>query len=505
MSGFAIAFGNPAREDVEKMMETIDYRGPDASGVVVSGKAAMAQNHLEADGLTGGDVPPLPPAADSRARTCYDGQMGNWPELAGPRNISDGPLKEERLILDMYAEMGPGLLDHLGDTLFSFVISDGEKLLAARDLLGIKTLFYGRKDGNIYLSQELKAVVQITDDVYEFPPGSYMDETGEIKQFASLPAEPPALTDKSVDQMTADIRDIIHRSLRNRVDFSLPVSSLLSGGIDSSIIAYLTNKIYKEKFGDDAVLKTYSLGVGVSQDIINARKVAEMIGSDHRELIVDIEQLMEVMPKVVYYLESFDPSLVRSSVSNYLITRKAAEDGAKILMSGEGGDEVFCGYIYLKDYPYEKQFEQQVRCLGFLHSNASLRLDRMNQCNGVKVVAPMISGELLNYALAIPPKYKQYPGDNGEKMEKYILRKAFENDLPKDVVWRLKQEFSQGSGSADVVPKYIDDKISDEELAEAQQKYPVVRSKEELYYFKIFAENFGDSKAADTVGQWVSL
>jgi len=507
MSGFAVAFGKPSKDDVEAMMKKIEYRGPAAGGIAGVGNAVVGQNYLAADGLGEGQTGefPLADPAGSGLRICYDGQMGNWPDLAGPRKVPDGPLKEERLLLDMYGDLGPDMLDKLGDTLFSFVITDGEKLFAARDLLGIKTMFYGRKDGTLYLSPELKAIAEITDDVQALPAGHYMDETGEIRKFTELPSEPPPQMDASVEQMTADIRDIIERSLRNRVDFLLPVSSLLSGGIDSSVIAFLTNKIYREKLGGDAVLKTYSLGVGVSGDILNARLVAEMLGTEHHELIIDIGQIMDVLPKVIYYLESFDPSLVRSSVSNYLISKMAVEGGANILMSGEGGDEVFCGYLYLKDYPYEKQFEEQIRCMKFLHHNASLRLDRMNMCNSVKVVAPMISGELLDYALRIPPKFKQYLADNGEKVEKWILRKAFENDLPEEVVWRLKQEFSQGSGSADVLPSQFDKLIQDDELKEVQEEYPIIRSKEELYYFRLFREHFSSPKAIKTVGQWETI
>jgi asparagine synthase (glutamine-hydrolysing) len=260
----------------------------------------------------------------------------------------------------------------------------------------------------------------------------------------------------------------------------------------------------KKKFGESARLKTFSLGVGESQDILNARLVAKHLDTDYHEYIVSLEELLKVLPEVVYYLESFDPSLVRSSASNFLISQYARREGTQVLLSGEGGDEVFCGYIYLKDYPAEELFGRQMECISFLERNASLRLDRMNQCHSVKVVAPLISGELLDYSLAIPPEYKQKP-EGGEKIEKWIFRKAFEDKLPDAVVWRLKQEFSQGSGSADVLPQHFETVFSDEELAETQAHFPMVRSKEELYYFKIFTEHFGSGKAVDTVGQWVCI
>ncbi len=284
----------------------------------------------------------------------------------------------------------------------------------------------------------------------------------------------------------------------------MPTAGLLSGGMDSSVINYLASALHREKFGKDARLKTFAMGVGESEDIRSARVLADHINSDHHELIVDLEQVVEVLPEVIYYLESFDPSLVRSSVSNFLISKYAREHGIDLLLSGEGGDEIFCGYLYLKDFPPEELFVHQMECIGFLHNNASLRLDRMNHCNSIRVVAPLISGELFRYMLAIPPEYKQKP-DGDEKIEKWIFRKAFEPFLPEIITRRLKQEFSQGSGSAALLPDYFETSISDDELAETQAKYPLVRSKEELYYFQLFTDNFGDGPALDTVGQWISL
>jgi asparagine synthase (glutamine-hydrolysing) len=396
------------------------------------------------------------------------------------------------------------MVQHLDDAIFAFVISNGDENFAARDLLGIKTLFYGWKDDTLYFASELKSLVEVADDIYEFPPGHSMDSTGRLSRFSELPHAPPGTLHTDLDRMIKDIRAIIQRSLRNRVDFRVPTGSLLSGGIDSSVITYLASEAYREKFGKDMRLETFALGVGESSDIPNARVIATFINTDHHELIVDPEGILKVLPEVIYYLESFDPSLVRSAVSNFLISRYAREHGIQILLSGEGGDEIFCGYIYLKDFSADELFARQMECIGLLHNNGALRLDRMNQCHSIRVVTPLISGELLNYAMAIPPEYKQKP-EGDEKIEKWILRKAFETILPEGVVWRLKQEFSQGSGSASVLPHYFEDLISDEDLARAQAKYPMVRTKEELYYFRIFTEHFGSQHAVKTVGQWICL
>lgn len=488
------------------MMRAIAHRGPYASGIYEGDRIILAQNYLQADGVVISDELPIPvrSASGPRLMIGYDGQIGNWAELAGEHCVPDGPFREERLLLVLYQKYGREMLRHLNDAIFSLVITDGVDFFAARDLLGIKTLFYGHKNGSLYLASELKGVLKATDEAYEFPNGHYMVSSGRLTRFSELPKSPPEHWGSSVDAMASDIRDIIEDSVRSRVDFRVPTGGLLSGGMDSSVVNLLASSMYKEKFGQDARLKTFAVGLGESEDIRSARLIAEHIGSEHHELRVSLEQAIQALPEVIYYLESFDPSLVRSSVSNYLISRYAREHGIQVLLSGEGGDEVFCGYKYLADCPAEELFARQMECIGFLHNNASLRLDRMNMCNSVRVVAPLISGELLRYAIAIPPQYKQKP-DKGQKIEKWIFRKAYENMLPESTVWRSKQEFSQGSGSAQVLPAYFDEKVTDQELTNARSRFPFVRSKEELYYFRLFSDHFGTGRAVETVGQWICL
>jgi len=505
MSGLVACYGQPRREDVETMLEKIRHRGPALSGVWQGRRAVLAQNYGGGDLSRDGHGTEVPVAGvyGEDMKICYDGQMGNWEELAAVHGVADGRFREERLLLELYRKYGTDMLGYLGDAIFAFVISDGEKLFAARDLLGIKTLFYGRENGALYLASELKSLRAATDDLREFPEGHFMDAEGKLTRFAELPGSPEVM-DTDYPQIVEEVRDIIQRSIRNRVDFAGPTAALLSGGMDSSVISYLSSKLYKEKFGEEVRLKTFSMGVGESADVRHARTMAEHIGSDHQELIVSLGEVLDALPEVIYYLESFDPSLVRSSVSNYLISKRASEEGFEVLLSGEGGDEIFCGYTYLKDYPPERLTAKQIECLGYLHSNASLRLDRMNQSNSVRVVAPLISGELLEFALRIPPQYKQKP-EGDAKIEKWIFRKAYESVLPASIVWREKQEFSQGSGSAEVLPAYFEDAIDDQLFAEAREKHPLIRSKEEFYYFRIFTKHFGADRAVETVGQWVCL
>jgi asparagine synthase (glutamine-hydrolysing) len=512
MSGFVATFKDVNRHRIEDMFKKIHHRGPFLFGKFECKDALLAQNYLEGDlnfdarddsGLFDIQVPVFDPEVPEY-RICLDAQMGNWKKRAKSLKVPDGPFREERLFLKLFQKHGKRMFKYLDDAIFSFIITNGQKFFAARDLLGIKTMFYGKKNGVLYLASELKSLKAVTDEIHEFPPGHFMDDKGEFVQFADLPKEAPSASAFDPEEMADKIRDIIQRSLRSRIDFNVPTASLLSGGVDSSVIAFLADEAYRKKFGTGSRLKTFALGVGESQDIRNARLMSEHIQSDHYELIVDLDRMLTVLPQVIYYLESFDPSLVRSSVSNFLITEYAKEKGIQAILSGEGGDEVFCGYEHLKNTPEEELFTKQMECIGFLHNNASLRLDRMNHCHSIRVVAPLISGELLNYAMAIPSEYK-IRSANGQKIEKWIFRKAFEKDLPKEIAWRVKQEFSQGSGSSDILPAYFENEIPNKELKAAQSQYPFIRSKEELHYFRLFSSHFGSGPAVETVGQWIRL
>ncbi len=503
MSGFAVAHGHRAERNVERMTERLDHRGPYLSGVHAENGSALAQNYLQADCPGAEPESAVPVSADGRRdlRIAYDGQIGNVKDLARGAGVPDGPFLEERLLLELYSKRGADMLDMLDDAVFAFVIQDGDKLFAARDVFGIKTLFYGRANGALCLASELKGLTEVTDDVREFPPGHRMDESGRTTRFARVPDEPPEVFTVPVESMTARVREIIERSVRSRVDFARPTACLLSGGMDSSVITLIASRLYRERFGAGERIKTFAIGTADSGDLAAARLVAEHLGTDHEELVIDLDALLEVLPEVIYALESFDPSLVRSAASNLLISRHAARAGYEVLLSGEGGDELFCGYAHLKRVPADELFSRQMDLFRYLHNNASLRLDRTNLANSVRVVAPLISGELFQYAICIPTEYKLRDVD-GRMVEKWIFRKAYEPDLPRSITERLKQEFSQGSGAAKLLPEHFEKVYSDAELARVQTEHALVRSKEEMHYFRLFAGHFDDGAAVETVGQW---
>lgn len=504
MSGFAVGVGAPSQQHVVDMLARMKHRGPFRSGVARRGRCLLAQNYLRADLSSPSDAAVPVVSEDGATTVCYDGQIANWRERSAELGVPSGAFQDERLLLALYQRHGAGLFEQLDDAIFAFALTDGDHLLVARDLLGIKTLFYGREGDTLYFASELKALTPLLRDIREFPPGHYMDAGGALVPFASLPTTAPAVRAGAVDTFCRELREIIQRKVAAAVDFRRPTAGLLSGGMDSSVINALAAGILREREGPEARLTTYAIGLGESSDIRSARLMAAHLGTSHHELLVELPEVVEALPEVIYHLESFDPSLVRSAVANYLISKRAGQDGVEILLSGEGGDEIFCGYQYLKEYPLDELVARQVECLRYLHNNAALRLDRMNACHSIRVVAPLISGELLAYAMSLPPQCKQRP-DGDTRIEKWIFRKAYESLLPAQITGRLKQEFSQGSGAAGELPQYFEERVTDHDFRRLQQKYPLVRSKEEAHYLQLFVEHFGDGPVLETVGQWPLL
>jgi asparagine synthase (glutamine-hydrolysing) len=485
------------------MLSRLSHRGPFRSGDFARDKVSMGQNYLRADCPAAGPeaVVPVPAEGVPELRICYDGQIAGADGVHGTE-LGDGPFAEEQAILSLYQQHGAGLFDYLDDAIFAFVISDGSRFLAARDLFGIKTLYYGYRDGSVYLASELKGLVAVTSEVYEFPPGHYMDEEGRLQAFTALPDVEPSPSGAPLSELLTTTKEIVTRSVRNRIDFAVPTGSLLSGGMDSSVISYLAAEQSRQS-GRSEPLPTFAMGVAGSGDIPIARLVAEQIGSDHHEVVMDLEEMLPSLPDVIYHLESFDPSLVRSALANFLITRYAKQQDIEVLLSGEGGDEMFGGYAHMKNAPSNEIFGLQMDCFRLLHNNAALRLDHMNECHSMRVIAPLVSGELFRFAISLPAEYK-VRSERGQAFGKWLFRKAFEPNLPAEVIWRPKLEFSQGTGVAVLLPERVGGMVSDEDLRKVQSDFPFVRSKEEMYYFRLFTDYFGTGRAVETVGQWVS-
>jgi len=247
MSGFVVGCGRVDREIFDTAFERIKHRGPYVSGIFHADEIVMAQNYLQADGA-GDENEHVPVMSSSKTdlRICYDGQIGNGKELASVYGIPEGVFTEERLLLFLYQKHGLEMFDHLDDAIFTLAFSDGKNLFAARDVLGIKTLFYGWKDDTLYLASELKSIVTVTEDVYEFPPGHFMDSSGKLTSFQELPKNSPDELEAEPERMAHDVCGIVRESFNNRVGFRSPTASLLSGGIDSSVIACLASEAFRK-------------------------------------------------------------------------------------------------------------------------------------------------------------------------------------------------------------------------------------------------------------------
>ncbi|MCD6155753.1 MAG: asparagine synthase [Candidatus Atribacteria bacterium] len=357
-----------------------------------------------------------------------------------------------------------------------------------RDFLGVAPLYYAYDaQGNLCFASEFKALYRLSNEVKELPYGSCL-EKGEIRKYFELEKRP--FFKAEVEEISRKLRALLEDSITKRIGGMKEAGSWLSGGLDSSTIATLLR---------DRVDKLYTFAAGFSgaEDLEYARVVADYIGSQHQEVIINLEDAIRLLPEVIYHLESFDALLVRSSITNYAVSKVAAEY-VPVVFSGEGGDELFAGYDYLKSFPEEKLTAELIDILGRLHNTALQRVDRSSAAHGLLVHVPFVDREIVSFALSIPPEYKIKEG-----IEKWILRKAVEDKLPDRVLWRRKAKFWQGAGVEELVADYAEKRISDSDFAR-ERNLPngwLLHSKEELLYYRIFKEHFGERLDLNWMGR----
>ncbi|MFQ5976804.1 MAG: asparagine synthase-related protein [Candidatus Heimdallarchaeota archaeon] len=370
------------------------------------------------------------------------------------------------------------------------VTDDGLSLL--RDPLGVAPLYYGRtgNNGEICFASEVKALIEITEDAHEVPPG-YHYEKGHLQPyflFETLNTQP------FLRDFPERIAEDLHRRLNSAVSKCLNgeeiIGSWLSGGLDSSIMAALARPKVKK-------LHTFAIGLPNAPDLEKAHEVADFIQSDHHETIVDLEDLLAVLPEVIYHLESFDAWLVRSSLTNYLVASVASKYVSTVL-SGEGADELFAGYAYLKELAPSAIQEELIDITGRLHNTALQRVDRSAAAHGTIAHVPFLDPEVVNYAIRIPPRFKLQDG-----VEKWILREAMDNKLPQTILDRTKSKFWEGAGIGDLLTQFAEKQISDFEFTR-ERELPngwVLNSKEELMYYLIFRGHFGKLENLSWMGR----
>jgi asparagine synthase (glutamine-hydrolysing) len=504
------------RPQVLEMAKIIRHRGPDWSGIFSNDKAILAHERLAIVDPASGKQPLF--SQDKKLVLAANGEIYNHREL---RKQFEGKYHFQtesdcEVILALYKEKGVHFIDEMNG-IFGFAIYDVEKdeYFIARDHMGIIPLYIGwDTHGTFYVASELKALEGYCTKIELFPPGHYMSsKDGEfVKWYNREWIEYDAVKDNqtSIDEIKKALEDAVYRQLMSDV----PYGVLLSGGLDSSITSAIAKKYAKNRIESNdkseawyPQLHSFAVGLEGSPDLVAAQKVADYLGTIHHEIKFTIQEGLDAIKDVIYNIETYDVTTIRASTPMYLMARVIKSMGIKMVLSGEGSDELFGGYLYFHKAPNAREFhEETVRKLSKLHMYDCLRANKSLAAWGIEGRVPFLDKEFIDVAMRINPKDKMI---NGERMEKWVLRKAFEDMLPASVAWRQKEQFSDGVGYSwiDTLKEVVAKEISDEQLANAKFKFPLQTptSKEEYYYRSIFAEHFPSDTAALSVPQEASV
>ena len=498
------------RPQVLEMSKTLRHRGPDWSGIYSSENTIMVHERLAIVDPTSGKQPLISPSGN--LILAANGEIYNHRELRAPYESTYAFKTQSdcEVILALYEKEGSAFVEKLNG-IFAFAIYDEAKkeYFIARDHMGIIPLYMGWDgDGTFYVASELKALEGVCTKIELFPPGHYLHskESKPIawyqpdwKDFDNVKDNPT-----SIDELHDALSDAVHRQLMSDV----PYGVLLSGGLDSSITSALAKKFaaHRVETNDEQAawwpqLHSFSVGLEGSPDLAAAQEVAKYIGTVHHEIKFTIQEGLDAIREVVYHLETYDITTIRASTPMYLMARAIKALGIKMVLSGEGADELFGGYLYFHKAPNEREFhEETVRKLEKLHQYDCLRANKSLAAWGIEGRVPFLDKEFIEVAMRINPKDKMI---TGERMEKWVLRKAFESYLPPSVAWRQKEQFSDGVGYSwiDTLKELVATEVTDEQMANAHFRFPVQtpQNKEEFYYRTIFESHFPSEAAALSV------
>ncbi|MGI9548337.1 MAG: asparagine synthase B [Flavobacteriaceae bacterium] len=499
-----------------EMSKKVRHRGPDWSGIYADDRAVMAHERLAIVDPASGKQPLF--SEDGKLILAANGEIYNHRDLRKQfeGNYNFKTQSDCEVILALYQKKGPDFLDEMNG-IFGFVLYDSDKneYFVARDHMGIIPLYMGwDKNGTFYVASELKALEGVCNKIEVFPPGHYLySKEGELKRWYSrdwMEYEAVKENETHIDEIGEALEAAVHRQLMSDV----PYGVLLSGGLDSSVTSAIAKKYSQMRIESDDTkeawwpqLHSFSVGLEGSPDLEAARKVADHIGTIHHEIKFTIQEGLDALKDVIYNLETYDVTTIRASTPMYLMARVIKSMGIKMVLSGEGADELFGGYLYFHKAPGPKDFhEETVRKLVKLHQYDCLRANKSLAAWGIEGRVPFLDKEFIDVAMRINPKDKMI---NGERMEKWVIRKAFESYLPESVAWRQKEQFSDGVGYnwIDTLKELVENEISDEQLANAGFRYPIQTptSKEEYYYRSIFEGHFPSDAAALSVPQEPSV
>lgn len=500
------------RPQVLEMSKKIRHRGPDWSGIFQDEKTIMSHERLAIVDPTSGKQPLY--SQDGKIVLAVNGEIYNHLELR--KEFPDYGFQTQsdcEVILALYQRDGKNFLEKLNG-IFAFALYDSEKeiFLVGRDHMGICPLYHGwDKHGNYYAASELKALEGVCNKIETFLPGHflYSEDGYELQKWYQRDWEDfENVKDNESDlaKIRKGLEDAVHRQLMSDV----PYGVLLSGGLDSSIISAVTAKYARNRIesGDTQEawyprLHSFAVGLVGSPDLLAARKVADHIGSIHHEIHFTVQEGLDAVRDVIYHLETYDVTTVRASTPMYLLARVIKSMGIKMVLSGEGSDELFGGYLYFHKAPNAKEFhEETVRKLSKLHLYDCLRANKALMSWGIEGRVPFLDKEFMDVAMTINPKDKMVDKAEG-RIEKWVLRKAFEDLLPESVAWRQKEQFSDGVGYSwiDSLKEVAEKEVTDEMMANAKFRFPVntPQNKEEYRYRTIFEEHFPSETAALTV------
>ena len=529
------------RQKALRMSQTIRHRGPDWSGIYCGGSAILAHERLSIVDPESGGQPLYSP--DRKQVLAVNGEIYNHQEIrrrhAGQYEFQTG--SDCEVILALYREKGINFLEDLSG-IFAFVLYDEEhnEFLIARDPIGVIPLYIGRdSDGTIYAASELKALEGQCEQYEPFPPGHFLygklnieDGKLNIENDSSVSTVTNVQSSifnyqsyyqrdwfdydavKDNEASVEAIHDALEDAVKRQLMSDVPYGVLLSGGLDSSVISAIAQKFSEHRIEDDSRTKAYwprlhSFAVGLkgAPDLAKARLVAEHIGTVHHEINYTIQEGLDAIRDVIYYIETYDVTTVRASTPMYLLARVIKSMGIKMVLSGEGADEIFGGYLYFHKAPDAKAFhEETVRKLSKLHLYDCLRANKSLSAWGVEGRVPFLDKEFLDVAMRTNPSAKMCPG---KTIEKRIVREAFSDMIPSEVAWRQKEQFSDGVGYSwiDTLKQMTSEAVSDEQMAHAAERFPInpPKNKEEYYYRSIFAEHFPSDSAARSVPSEASV
>jgi len=479
MAGIAGIIGKDNGE-LKQMLEKIRYRGPDETWVNQQSPVTLGCLELN----VGGSCPNgTHHARDGKVAAVIDGRVYS-PEMSG--------MTEAEAVIALYKKYGVRFAGRLeGD--FACAISDGGQMILARDWAGIKPLYYGHSDGKLFFASEAKALVGIAEDVKEFPPGYvYCREQG-FKKYASEAVETPEFED--YEQAKKVVKELLMEATEKRMKDNAVGGVLLSGGLDSSLIAYMAHEIKPD-------IECFTVSMEEGQDLPLAKDVTKYLGVKHHILMFGEKEIREILPLAIHHQEMYEESCVHGAIANFLAGRFVSPH-TKVVLTGEGADEFFGGYDgqFRKGSNPEEVASIVDTLINVAHNTALQRLDRLNAANSYESRTPFLDAKVMDFSLKIPIQYKIH---GEEQIGKWIVRQAFEGCLPDHIIYQTKRFFAQGSGVAYIMRAQAESKITQDELDEFNkvEENPFLSSVEELYYYRIFKKTFPEPAYDRLVGRW---